>query len=626
MIKDPDCKVPIYPFFTIFCGLPESGKTTFLNMLFENKNSDDVFFDTEKGFCYDQFITTYHGDSQQQLEFSRVSTETSLSFALLSCISNSSLKCDISTFKESGFNNEDYVKSYIKKFVEFAASSAQDAMFSVDHLRKGISFLNIWDVSIDKALFFFLKSFNGSFKNGYMCLFMDLDRDAEKLHQPPYKFNRSIEGSQEIMWRSRLHYLLRLCKIVSYDNREESGCPKVCKIFAKCPTICSVEDKEKYEKVKKDVELEIEHAARQIGVEKLVHFDITLFDPDEEDAKKKVNEEFRELIQQQKKIDIPFSWILLRGALNAMGTIIIKKPQLRAIANSGIFQMRDDELTRFIQFFSSFGSLFCIENKQFSTSIIIRPVDFLKRLDKLFQWSTDSSVGIDKKDCLLMKNGLVTATATNKVFGIEAESFMEVLQSIKLAVKLNTENVAIADDVDDQYCYYIPSIRNGESIRKLDDYEAIHLCIGIASPIVNLEVPIATHLLKHQDARLILKTEINLTEINILNTASIRFTCQGDVIELKVVNALEKDLPKICSHVINACKTAIEISSDKKMQCNFGVLCKLDAYPSATYNIYHLRHTLPDQYLCHECFTHGLLNSQVKAWNKAIKDPKVCSM
>ena len=103
-------------------------------------------------------------------------------------------------------------------------------------LYNGLGLVNIWDFTLDKAVYTFMHFFSGHFSNSYMWLFMDLWRDHKEMHlHPDYPpdhdtdYPPDIPGSADMVWRSRLHYLLRLCKMCQSIRDKNS---QICKAFA----------------------------------------------------------------------------------------------------------------------------------------------------------------------------------------------------------------------------------------------------------------------------------------------------------------------------------------------------------------------------------------------------------
>ena len=600
-------KVRVNTFFPVFSGLPDSGKSSFLNQ-FLNASSEQSIFDCVDGFDYGQFISVASSDATQSHYIRVKSNAEQCYYALLATLPddfNFESLCldDIVTSTLHG-----HLNAFYKSFVQFAKN---DRMFSINQLKRGISIINIWDISINKALFSFLKCFNGCFANGHMFLFLDLKRDVPNLHKPP-DIEYYIEGSQEMMWRSRLHYLLHSCKIFSQTNTEKKA--NACStIFAKYSESCSPES---IKKLKTDLEEEAKSAAKQIGVEELVNFKPILFCPQNGSAED-VCKRFEKLLLKQNRELISLAWIFLRGALDATQRVIITKRYLRTAANSPIFNFSEcDEVDNFCEFFSSFGSIFCIED-----FVVIRPIEFINKLNDLFCLSQCNEESL--------KYGIVTEEVAVDIFGTEVDNFLSILESIKFAIKIDVSRIRKDDvgvDVNtcSQYCYYIPSIRNGAPIQQLSK-NAVHLYMDIASPVVNLDVAIASTLLDdHGNALLIQTTQMNATRIMLSPNALISLTSQGDVIEFRVTKTEEVvEMKKVCKSILKACKKVVMYLSDKKanpIKYNIGVLCEKDDYSDIPYNIHNLRHNLPAHFLCKKCFYGGILDDHVMAWNEALEE------
>lgn len=105
-------------------------------------------------------------------------------------------------------------------------------------LPEGIALINIWDIAINETVRHFLAALQGHIYNNHMWLFLDLKRDLEHLDEPPEIKGRLEEGKGRrdgevfMKWRSRLHYLVRSCKLSKDKNREKQR-RRMCTIFAK---------------------------------------------------------------------------------------------------------------------------------------------------------------------------------------------------------------------------------------------------------------------------------------------------------------------------------------------------------------------------------------------------------
>lgn len=636
------------PFFPVIGGLPIASdqKKAFLEFFSKgtgNSIPNAASTDNKQqsirpgidGFGYGQFVAYGPGFNTMRADLSciRVNTLKACHYALLSGLHKNIDNFDVSMLDGVKISDDSSFDEYFKLFVEFAQQCESDAGFPKDDMKDGISFVNIWNVSLNKALSSFLKCYNGCFTNGCMCLFLDLNEDVPKLHQPPASSTDTSKQppdvdfdssrSQEMMWRSRLHYLLHSCKILSQDKNDDRS--------NFCSIIANYSDRDK--KLENDLIEECQHAAMQIGVDSCVNYMPVLFNSKSQDSQKVVSEQFKTLMLKQKMQNIPLSWIFLRGALDVMGgkKMIITDTAFRQLADSSLFQFEKDEFDDFCEFFSSFGSIFYIKTKLKylpSTLIVIKPIEFIKKLDNLFCFPAPRE--IDNK---LIKRGIVTEEAASHFFGGDQE-VTTVLQSVYFAVKLETSQVDVTSigtdyiDTRAKHCYYIPSVRNGKPINMLSKH-AIHFCIDIMSPILSIEVAIIAKLFCNGfDACLLLTEEINATNIRIKSSgALLNITCQGDVIEFKITDTKEEHvIEDVCSHIISACEAVVkDLSANKKhkIKYNFQVLCKNDEYAEIPYNIYHLQHTLPDHYLCHDCFKGDTLDHEVRAWNKALQKVKI---
>ena len=560
--------MPILPFFPVIGGLPivSDQKKVFLEFFSKGARSDipnDASTDIDQeglldgidGFGYGQFVAYGPGfcTTRPNLSCTRVKTVTACHYALLSGLHKNIDNLDVSMLDGVKISDNSSFDEYFKLFVKFAQECKLDASFSKDDIKDGISFVNIWDVSVNKALSSFLKCYNGCFTNGCMCLLVDLQQDVPNLHKPL----DNIDGSKEMMWRSRLHYLLHSCKILSQDSNDRRL--DICSVVVNC----SARDG----KLETDLTKECEHAAKQIGVDSYIDYDPVVFNSTADDSKKNVFEHFNKLMLKQNVRNIPLSWVFLRGALDVMGndgSVIIDDMHFRELASSQLFKFEKHELDDFCKFFSSFGSIFYIKKIKYSplpSLIVIKPIEFIKRLDKLF-----SSSAPRESDNELIRHGIVTEEVASHFF-VQTALFMNVLLSANFAVKLKTSQVATNVETNSNECYYIPSVRNGEPVKHLS-YHAVHLCIDIMSPIVNIEVAIVAKLLNNGlEAHLELKEEVNVTHIRIKpSEALLSIICQGDIIEFKIADTEDKSvIEKLCSHIISTCAAVVEeLSVDKK--------------------------------------------------------------
>ena len=387
LLKDHQKTVPILPFFPVMGGLPNSQKKAFLDFFAERAKKDipndareygckESLLDGIDDFRYGQFIAYGPEFNTPDLSTARVLTEKACHYALLAGLHKNVENFDFNALTQvEKIDDNTFFDQYFKSFVEFAQQFKSDASFPKDDMKDGISFINIWDVSDNKALSSFLKCYNGCFTNGCMCLFLDLEQDVPNLHKP-----LDYSEDLEMMWRSRLHYLLHSCKILSQhtnDHREN-----FCSIIANCSFPNA--------KLQSDLTDECKYAAPQIGVDHCLDYKSVFKAHDSKDI---VFTHFNELLLQQRTKDAPLSWIFLRGVLDVIGnngSVIIDYNEFCEHACSQMFAFDKYELDEFCEFFASFGSIFYIKKTEHSplALIVIKPIEFIRSLDKLFSSPT----------------------------------------------------------------------------------------------------------------------------------------------------------------------------------------------------------------------------------------------
>ena len=210
-------------------GLPNSQKKAFLDFFALKCAENYIPNDAEKyineeglldgidDFRYGQFIAYGPQFNTPNLSSAHVLTEKACHYALLAGLHQNVGNFDVNALIQvEKVDDSLFFNQYFKSFVEFAQQCESDSSFPKDDMKDGISFINIWDVSDNKALSSFLKCYNGCFTNGCMCLFLDLEHDVPNLHKP-----LDYSEDLEMMWRSRLHYLLHSCKMLSQNTNDD---------------------------------------------------------------------------------------------------------------------------------------------------------------------------------------------------------------------------------------------------------------------------------------------------------------------------------------------------------------------------------------------------------------------
>lgn len=577
-------------------GLSGSGKGKALEILLKPKKECTASnSDVASGFLHRQIVASGFKQSKKQY-FEEKDRKSSL----LACFQSGFLRNTMELFAAGqveafhhSFADEGNVPEMfndphlrdelgvIYKHLKSHLEQTDNASNFEKFLPHGIAVVNIWKLSVNRVIVQFLQAFSGVFKNSHMWLFADLEDDINSLHKLPTPDGMSTK------WRTRLHYLLRSCKLSQINGEEcDEHRKNICTIFARHSM------PEFLEKMKESCK----SAAKQLGVSQLLSDQIvTLNLDDEEGAWEKLREQLRQLMKNQ-LIEVPLSWIFLRSSLQNHNKVYMKKGELKDRAEK--CNITDDDFHHFCDTFTSFGSILdvsCIDRN--SKYIIVKPVDFLTLLDKCLP-----------PEYVNEKNGIVTEAQLPKFsLSIESNVFLEILTSAGLATSIPCSHVIQAQqattDSIDTFCYYMPSLTTTAPIRDWNIH-AIQLVSSITAPSVAMETAFTREIRKLcPDSMLVLEKTSNCTNIKVAGTI-IKIIYFGDVIEFLLEGGCRAERKEACVLVVMAARAIAEKRTQRpgKVQYHFAVTCVTDEYHSQSlpFNIPHKRHILPRN-LCDEC-------------------------
>ena len=581
----------------------------------------------------------------KKLTITEVTKESSCAFGILSAfrkellqnhkvpLFNFDSKGPLSSFEDHELEGHlQYIFSYICQYehtpkgTEVTPKEQEYAAQLKNLLPEGIALINIWDIAINKTVHYFLTSLCGLLYNSHMWLFMDMDQDLENLDKPPeilkettgvaVTTNHSGKGEQSVLmkWRPRLHYLLRSSRMSESIHGPREG---VCTIFAKHRGTYSENLKLKVS----ELEIKVKQAAKHIGVHSLIEPKIETIDfkcNDLNDKSLHLYEKFQQVICKTHYKDVPLSWIFLRSLFFRSEKKFIAKSELRKKAEE--CGMDDESLTKFCEFYTSFGSIFDLSlvNPEYPY-IIVKPMGFLRTLDKLL-YPEDS---ICQKYPSIV-NGIIPEKACKDVFGESWMVFMEALVSVNLGTKVSSLHLDIPDlDPNDIY-YFIPLSRKGNLIMETDP-TAIHLIVNIDAPHVFQQTTFANYLLKSlQKPKLVQCNNPNQTIIT-ETTTGITITLVSHSPATKI--SISQANPDVCSLVLKTYAKIAEKCKIGTVKYKFVMLCAKSGVPDVRDIPSCQYHILPNDTLCDECINAGRVNDQLKGWNEALRKVRefICS-
>ena len=479
-----------------------------------------------------------------------------------------------------------------RKFIEWDKSHAS-----------GLVPINIWDIGFNKVPNYVLSCLAGHLYNSHVWMFLDLLRDADHLYEVP-----DIPGNDKeviMRWRSRIRYLLRLAKLASKRNGSRQN---VCNI------VTSYKGSEEIEGHMIKLKEAVDTVSKQLQVQDLI---------DTEDIKAFHHQKIEPLYQLFKKIiragldnteDVPISFIFLRGMFYDKDQLYIKKDELREISKE--LNIDGEIFKDFCRLFTSFGSIIdvsLIDPK--SNLIILKPVQLLNMLDKLFYYSPGGTI--------VTSHGLVSKATSEEIFGGDAHVFMSFLKSLPIATEISPKQVN-TDPPTEECSYYVPNVCTSPPLLQCSP-TSLHLVHDMNVSFSHFQVLFTREFLNSYP-----KAQLNVTmrpHINITRfrspSVSLLFELVyiGDIIEFRFPPDLNgKLLHDVCERIVCICH---DIMDQRDILYDFAIMCSDDI--SQACKLQTRRHSLPlGEEDCKECSCpHDSTN--VKIFNGVLKKVRPAS-
>ena len=562
----------------------------------------------------------------REFTVTEVTKETSCAFGVLSAFSylaeHETIISLLDSIEEQCFEDLE-LNGHLQSVLKFlsdrnAALNQPESSNSFDKklietIPDGIALINIWDVAVNKTVYYFLTALQGHLYNSHMWLFLDLERDLQKLDEPPElpTGEASKDGATLMKWRPRLNYLLHSCRMSEKINGKRR---RVCTLFAKHSGTFNGDLQEKVE----ELEVKVQQAAKDIGVSSLLQEKIEVTnlvsDSGNNDYSRRLYHKFQQIICDTPYKDIPLSWVFLRSLFYRSLRIFISKQELsRKAKQCGI---DEKSLTEFCKFYTSFGSIFDLSlvSSEYQY-IIVKPMGFLSHLDTF----------LNPKDYMLhptLNYGLISQKACKIAYGENWSAFMEALVCIDLAVKVPG---ACLEEIPDhtvdhgEIYYYIPLSRTVAPLEEDNNNDnSIYLMTSIDSPqypYAFRQVIFSKALISLSGAKLVPCNRVNETMFKDESTdTTITIATYSSAIKLH----LDKPNSAICTRIIEA-YGATKVCKVGKTKFQFVKICAKTATFN-TKNIPHCHHhiLLPDDTL-DTCIICDRDNDVIKTWNTALQ-------
>ena len=456
-------------------------------------------------------------------------------------------------------------------------SKKQAAELLKSKLSEEIALVNIWDISINEIVIYFLMAMSGHLHNSCTWLFLNIEKNEDELDIHPD--TQDSKKKIVLQWRPRLHYLLRACKI----SQPEQHANNMCMAFTNMLT----------EKLKNKVQMAAEH----VGVS------LTL----EEDGDDFLYQKFKEVIDKTSSQDVPVSWVFLRTSFYLQPKIFIEKKLLAKQAEE--YGITTESFDEFCKFYTSFGSIFDLTliNPEYPY-VIVKPMRFLSFLDVYLHPRDDRL-----RTYPTMKLNIVHEANCIYAYGEDWSAFLEALISVGLVAKMKGERLVLPDhDVHDQdNYYYIPFSSKGELVTEVDP-TAVYLFTSVDTlPVFKLACLVKYLLNELSGSKLVPCTEANQAIIRTTDSIITIVSC-SPVTKLHISSINNA----VYFSVLSVCQKIAEDCNANTPKYKFIVICSKYGHALHAKDIpFCLSHTLPSTTLCDECKRVGNIN----AWNEALR-------
>ena len=506
----------------------------------------------------------------------------------------------------SGFKNEDLKKHLTCVLSDLhKANQAKQRKFTEWDMSHtcGLALINVWDIGFNKVPNYVLSRLAGHLYNSHVWMFLDLLRDADHLYEvpdiPDNRYDKSRNDKELIMrWRSRIRYLLRFAKLASKKNGSRQNVSNIVTSYTG-----SDEIKGHMIKLKEAVDI----VSKQLQVQDLI---------DTEDIKAFHHQNIEPLYQLFEKIiragldnteDVPISFIFLRGMFYDKDQLYIMKDELREISKE--LNIDDKNFEWFCRLFTSFGNIVDVSLIDTTSHLIIlKPVQLLNMLDKLFYYSSD--------DTIVIKQGVVSRATLEAIFGNDVHVFMSFLTSLHIATEISPKQVNIPTEPGS---YYVPEVCTSPPLLRCSA-TALHLVHDMNISLSHFQVSFTAKFLNSYP-----EAQLNATEtphINITRFCSpsvsllFKLVYHGDIIEFQFPpNLREEVLHNVCEYIVRICHDIMDRSN---ILYDFAIMCSNDVSQQVC-KLQTRRHSLPlGDEDCKKCsYPHD--SASVKIFNDVLK-------
>ena len=632
-------KVPVTTSLVAVMGLPSSGKTTVLESVFkrkielkpEAKLKIDYYLNRKKDEkCLSIYDLCALGSTQHEFAWSFATNRYGAIFSILCglirrnpCVGG--IKFDITSKPQKSVMDE-HIRWLLIKTKELL-EGIKDDLGKVTLIHGGVSFINVIDVGVNKALYPFLAMMLLSCHRHIRLAFFSLNRDGPNLDDyaelPPDRYGQRKDDVLIMKKRSRLTYLLHFATVgYTQQQRHQEEVQNATVMVATRNE--SLKDPKIVDQAKDKI-------IKQAESRDVDQFLKTWLDVDVNDKRsiEKFGEKMEDLIKykyKQRTLLLPLKWIVLRSlvvSLDSRGAKVMILRRSFILQKAKELEMTEEEVDEFLKTFTDFGSiLYMPQYVNIKDIVIVNIWEFTQYLNKLYYPQEREPYAPN-----LLKYGIISESFVKRIFckhPDSAEDFMTVLTTIAMASKIESGQSILIDDQkqSNEVHYYLPLARIREEYNppeEENDYAFIEIK-SVNFP-ANVQACISYAIMENNDDAVLIATEYSNVSQFLFQSESgpikIEMIYKGSKTRLRIMNSSNDILTspaavEVCKKVIAGSCRCLDrkINTIRDLKYSFAVPC---ASPEGgCHFLYYNR----EPQLCASCSTE---NNFRLCWSKAAK-------
>ena len=303
-------------------------------------------------------------------------------------------------------------------------------------MTSSLTFVNIFDVGVNKAVFEVLGIVTNQFKNLLLVNVLSLkDAQGDGLHRSP-----NLKDKDRYRERGDSEMTMKLHSCLKYYTEIIAATPRAPQSTVLVGTFADKLTETELQATRTQVLHSVNGRAEAVGIMEAICPGMFTIDARNNEQALEVRAALEGMIEKRNfEIDIKLSWIFFRGVLFQTKMLFMSKSEMLVLAKKCGLQ-GEEELEEFLKLFFISGSIVYSPSNAFPVlqqHIILDPIAFISGLDKLYYIHTNHSIPDNlKEDLESTKNGFLSVALAKHLWD-EHDFYLQVLETLGLIVQVN---------------------------------------------------------------------------------------------------------------------------------------------------------------------------------------------